>query len=132
MYYWNCLMEWGIMQPYVTISSFKALLRFHLIKKESMNFFELRGRGGMPIQRINYYLFILKLLGQTHQFAVCILLVLKLIQHLHLMNHWMTCSFFLVLPSIYFKLWQRNNSQATATYQCRNRVVMLLPNICLM
>ena len=46
------------MQPYVTISSFKALLRLHLIKKKSMNLFELRGRGGMPIQRIDYYLFI--------------------------------------------------------------------------
>ena len=36
----------------------KVLFRLYFVKKRSVNFLESRGRGGTPIQRIDYGLFI--------------------------------------------------------------------------
>ena len=66
------------MQPHVTISSFKALLGLYLAKKQSINFLSQEGEEGCQFKGLITAFLYKKFLRQTHQFAVHILLVLKI------------------------------------------------------
>lgn len=77
-----------IMQPHVTISSFQTLLRLYLVKKTINAFFlSQEGEEGCQFKGLITAFLYKNYPGQTHQFAVRILLVFKLIQHFHLKNH---------------------------------------------